>query len=414
VSFQAWFSQEEISIRPGTTTALNLALENLSGTTERFTIVPAGLSAAWTTVTRPRVTLFDGARDVIEVVIRPPASPTTPAGPNVIAVRVIPESDADASVVAEAAIAVQPFDDRRITVLQPVRRARRRTSIEFMVDNHGNGPASCRLYLVDPTDRLDGSFDPPAVGVAPGASSLVRLDLTARRNRWRRLERQLPFEIEATEPDHEPAVGSATLIQRPTVSPAEVRGVAILAATVVAVVVAWLGVVRPELRDAARVAVDERLGELSDPTTATSLPGGPDTEVIIAPDDGAESGQSGRSDEGEPTSYRISVDVGISNDRSESLSIQPDSRFLLTDVVLQNPNGDLGRARLLRNDEVLYTWDLGAMTAANEFQPRITPIPFEPTDNIVFAVECDVAGSTTATGCDVGVLVGGRLVPLDA
>ncbi|MEY2958492.1 MAG: hypothetical protein RLZZ01_1060 [Actinomycetota bacterium] len=394
-------------MRPGESTALNLALENLGGVTERFTIVPAGPCAAWTTVTRPRVTLFDGARDVIEVVVRPPASPTTPAGPSVIAVRVLPDLDADASVVAEAAISIQRFDDRRITVLQPVRRARRRTSFEFMVENHGNNPASCRLHLVDPTARLDGSFDPPAVGVAPGASSLVRLDLKAQRAGWRRTERRLPFEIEATEPDHRPAIGAAALLQHPTISPSGAARLAAAVFVVVACIVAWFGVVRPELRDAARVAVDERIVDLRDPTattvTATADPAGsPPAASLPAAD---------RSD-GEPVSYRIGVSVDIANTRSESLSVRPDARLLLTDVVLQNPNGDLGRARLLRNDVLLYAWDLGAMTAANEFQPRITPIPFEPTDDIVLSVDCQVAGSTVSTGCEVGVLLGGRLLPL--
>jgi len=406
VSFQAWFSQEEIFVQPGETTALNLALENLSGSTERFTIVPAGLSASWTTVTRPRVTLFDGASDVIEIAIRPPASPTTPAGPNVIAVRVIPESDADQTIVAEAAIVVHEFDDRRITVLEPIRRARRRTSIEFMVENHGNGPASCRLHLVDPTDRVDGSFDPPAVGVSPGASSLVRLDLVARGSRWRRYERSVSFEIEATEPDHDPAVGAATLLQQPTVSSAGMTRAATVVAAGVLALAAWFGVVRPELRDAARDAVDERIDDIRDPAA-------PETTLVPTANAPAAVVVDDRTDEGTPTSYRIAVDVGISNERSESLSIPPDARFLLTDVVLQNPNGDLGRAELRHDDELLYAWDLGGMTAANEFQPRITPIPFDPTDDIVLAVRCEVAGDTTATGCDISVLVGGRLVPLD-
>ena len=31
---------------------------------------PAGLTAGWTTVTRPNVTLFGGSRDVVEIVVR--------------------------------------------------------------------------------------------------------------------------------------------------------------------------------------------------------------------------------------------------------------------------------------------------------------------------------------------------------
>jgi hypothetical protein len=410
---QAWFSQEEITVQPGTATSLSLAVENVGEETESYTVIPAGLTAPWTTVTRPNITLFAGSRDVIEVVVRPPAIHSTSAGPTALAVRVIPQSDPGEAVVAETTIGVLPFDDRRITTLQPVQRARRRATYEFMVENHGNNLASCRLHLVDPSDRVDGSFDPPAVGVAPGSASLARLSLRAQGGFLRRAERQLDFEIEATESEHEPAIGRATLVQPPTVSLRTVGKVLGTAVILAAIVGAWFGVVRPELRDAADDAVAERIDELGlaagDATTEptdTTLPletvGGDDadssTPIVVA--------------SGEPVAYRITVDVGISQSRSESLSVPPDSRFHLTDIVPQNPNSDLGTAQLLRNGDILYEWDLGSMAAANEFQPRITPIPFEPSDNVVLAVDCAVAGDTTGTGCEVSVLLGGVLLPV--
>ncbi|HSJ92143.1 MAG TPA: hypothetical protein VK917_08730 [Ilumatobacter sp.] len=410
MSVQVWFSQEEISVRPGEATSLSLAVENVGDHTQSYTVIPAGLTAAWTTVTRPNITLFGGSRDVVEVVVRPPAIHSTTAGPTALAVRVIPQDDPDESIVAETIIVVLPFDDRRVTTLQPVQRARHRATYEFMVENHGNNLASCRLHLVDASNRVDGSFDPPAVGVAPGSASLVRLNLKAQRGFFRRAERQLDFEIEATEPDHDPAAGRATLIQPPTISGRSVARALGLAVAIAAIVGAWFGVVRPELRDAASDAVDDRLDELP-------LASGPDVSVpeftvpVDEPQEGGEADAVVTEPLGEPVAYRIAVDVGIANSRSESVSIPPDSRFHLTDVVPQNPNGDLGTAQLLRNGDILYEWDLGSMTSANEFQPRITPIPFEPSDNIVLAVDCEVAGETTGTGCQISVLLGGRLLP---
>jgi hypothetical protein len=117
---------------------------------------------------------------------------------------------------------------------------------------------------------------------------------------------------------------------------------------------------------------------------------------------------------GDPVAYRIAVDVGITDQRSESLSVPPDSRFCLTDTVLQNPNGDIGDAQLLRNGDVLYEWDLAAMNNANEFQPRVTCLPFEPSDNIVLSVTCEAAGDPSGTGCEVAVLLGGVLIPVEA
>ena len=409
VSVQVWFAQEEISMRPGESTALSLEVENVGDKTESYTIIPAGLTAAWTTVTRPNITLFAGSRDIVEVVIRPPAIHSTTAGPTALSVRVIPQGAPDDAVVAETIAAVQSFDDRRITTLQPVQRGRRRRTYEFMVENHGNNLASCRLHLVDASNRVDGSFDPPAVGVAPGAASLVRLQLRAKSGAFRRAERQLDFEIEATEPDHEPTTGRATLMQSPTIPGRLAWQVVMFGAVGVAIIAAWFSVVRPELRDAVEREVDDRIEQLG-ALTVDTLPEVTDT---LPPDATTPAASAIVVDEGEPVAYRIAIDVGITQERSESISVAPDSRFLLTDVVLQNPNGDLGTAQLLQNADIIYEWDLGSMSSANEFQPRVSPLPFDPGDNLVLAVECDVAGQTTGTGCEIAALLGGRLVPVD-
>lgn len=89
MSVQVWFAQDEITVQPGESTSLSLAVENVSDRTESYTVIPAGLTAAWTTVTRPNITLFGGSRDVIEVVIRPPAIHSTTAGPTAVSVRVL-------------------------------------------------------------------------------------------------------------------------------------------------------------------------------------------------------------------------------------------------------------------------------------------------------------------------------------
>jgi hypothetical protein len=408
VSVQAWFAQDEITIRPGSTTSLSLSVENLGEHTEAYTIIPAGMTAAWTTVTRPNVTLFGGSRDVVEIVIRPPAIHTTTAGPTPAAVRVIPQQQPDEAIVAETLLDVQSFDDRRITMLQPLQRGRRRATYEFMVDNHGNNLASCRLHLVDRTERVDGSFDPPAVGIAPGSKSLVRLRLKAKSGVLRRSERQLDFEIEATQQDHEPAIGHAALIQPPTIPARAVWRVFVAAAVVTAAALAWVRVVRPELRDAAERAVDDRLAELDTSPTATTL--APQTAegdavvtttVPVAPVDDAV-----------PFTTRIEVDVEIGQTGSQGFSIPTGSTFALTDVVVQNPNRDLGTAALLQNgDNTLYEWNLAQLQSNNEFQPRVTPLVFQPSDTIVLQATCEGAGSTVSTGCSIAVLLSGELRP---
>ena len=397
-------------MRPGESTSLSLAVENVGDHTESYTIIAAGLTSAWTNVTRPNVTLFGGSRDVVEVVVKPPAIHSTSAGPTSLAVRVVPQGSPDDAMVAETIVTVASFDDRRIVVLQPLQRGRRRALYEFMVENHGNSLANCRLHLIDASERVDGSFNPPAVGVAPGATNLVRLKLTAQRRFFRRAERQLDFDIEATEPDHTPVLGRATLIQPPTIPARTIGRLVAGGLAVAAIVAAWFGVVRPELRDAAERAVDHRLGQIVAPSGQPDNSVAPTTLVAVP----QELIGNLTADEGEPVAYRIAVDAGITQERSESISVPPDSRFLMTDLLVQNPNGDFGSAQLLRNGDLLYTFDLGNMNSANEFQPRITPLPFDPTDNIVLSVKCEAAGQTAGTGCEIAILIGGRLVAVEA
>ena len=114
VSVQAWFSHDEISAVPGSTLTLPLTIHNLGDSTESYTIVPAGLAASWTNVSRGNLTLFGGSQEVIDVEVCPPELSTTTAGPTAIAIRIIPLGDADDAMVAETTLVVEPFDDCRI------------------------------------------------------------------------------------------------------------------------------------------------------------------------------------------------------------------------------------------------------------------------------------------------------------
>lgn len=427
MALRARFEPDELEVRPGETVTLRLTIENLGDATESVTITPVGLAAAWTTVTRPNVTVFGGTHDTVEVAVRPPAVHTTSAGATTLAVRVLPLVDPDDTITAESTLYVRPFDDRRINLLQPLLRARRRATFELMVENHGNSLASCRLHLVDPSNRVDGVFDPPAVGVAPGGSSLVRLKARSTSVVFRRRDRQLDFEIEATQTGHDPAVAHAALIQPPTVPGRVLGGLVAVVVVLAAAVAAWVAVVRPELRSAAERAVDDRLAEIGATAGET-----PDRQPHDAGDDagndagnGAATGTAGGGGvavgdgdqagaDGEPFAARLPLRVAVGSTNADSVAVPDDARLLLTDVVLQNPHADLGTASLLRGDEVLYEWDLGQMSAANEFQPRLTPLPFDGGDEVVFRASCGSAGNPAATGCEVAVLLAGRLVnPVD-
>ena len=412
MSVQAWFSNEDIEIDPGSSITLQLSVQNLGDATESYTIVPSGLTADWVTVDRGSVTLFGGSLDVIDVTIAPPKLPSTTAGPTVTGVRIIPSGAPDDTIVAETTLGVQSFDDRRITPLQPVIRARRRATYEFMVENHGNGLASCRVRLVDPSERVDGNFDPPAVGVAPGGASLVRLKAKAKRGIFRRATRTLGFEVEAEQQGHEPTATSLALVQPPTLSLAAVGKALAVAALVGAAVGAWFGVIKPEIRDAASDRVDERLARFDAAVDEIAAESNVDSPVDTLVDGAADDDDQSTPEAGEPDFFRLAVAPAALATEDSVFTVPDGILFDLTDIRIENANNDTGRARLLINGDEAFVWSL-ANIRGQLFEPSLTQIRLQPQDNLTFEVRCDAVGDPATGTCAVALNVGGLRIEID-
>jgi hypothetical protein len=405
VSLQAWFSNDDIAVAPGSRLTLVLTIHNLGEATESYTIVPAGLTASWTTVKQGNLTLFGGSQQVIEIEVAPPAMPTTTAGPTAVSIRVIPLGDSDDAVVAEATLDVQSFDDCRLVALQPVQRARHRASFEFMVENHGNSLASCRLRLIDASNRIDGTFDPPAVGVVPGSASLVRLKSKARRGAFRRATRTLDFEIEAERQGHAPASTSLAFVQSPTIPAAAIARVLIVLAILGGLAIAWFALIEPTIEDAASDQVDERMAELAIESEGSTVDTPTTTSLPVSESDDAE--------EGEPTFFRLSVAPPLTQTADQSSTTPDGEVFDMTDVRIENPFNDKGVATLLVNGEQVFIWSLDNIRG-QLFEPRITPIRLQPGDNVTFSVRCDEIGDATRSTCTNAINIGGIAIELDA
>jgi hypothetical protein len=402
VSVQAWFSYDEIDVAPGESLTLPLTVQNLGELTETYSVVPAGLSASWTTVRRGNLTLFGGSQDVLDVEITPPLLPTTTAGPTEIAVRIIPTSTQDDAIVAEATLGILPFDDCRIVTLQPVQRARHRATFEFMVENHGNSVTSARLLLIDPSNRVDGSFDPPAVGVVPGASNLVRLKVHDSPWTFRRHTRTLDFEVEAQRQGLAPVVAPLAMVQPPTIPGAAIAKLLGVAALLGAAALAWFALIKPAIEDTVATEVDQKIVELAPSdegvVVVTTAPPAPVVEA---------------EDLGEPTFLRLTVAPAVGATADVAASIPEGELFDLTDVRIENAANDTGTATLLRNGDPLFVWSL-ANIRGQFFEPRITPIRLLPGDNLTFSVACASIGDTAQTTCTTSVNLGGRTVAADA
>lgn len=401
VSAQAWFETDATEVTPGESTVLRFTVINLADTTETFTLTPAGLAAGWTVVRPGTVTLFGGTQQEVEAEVRPPLLPSTTAGATALSIRVVPQGDPDDVTSAETTLLVAANHDRRLHVLQPALRGRRTARYEMILENRGNSAATCRLHLLDGTGRVEADFDPPAAGVEPGASLLIRARVRATHLLWQRRPRSVPFRFDADQPGSPTASAPATFVQLPMIAPRFWWRAAAVVALCAALVGAWFAVVRPLVRDAARDAVADLVEPAVTTTTIEGDGPAPTTTVpstVVAPPT-----------EGTPFTTRLVATVPPGQTDGRAYIVPNGQRLAITDLVLQNPNSDTGLASLLRGNEVLFTWRLDNVLI-DVPQAFVTPIEVAEGAQLVLQVTCTGVGDPTVGACEPALQVLGRLV----
>jgi len=414
---QAQFSTSDVDVAPGDSETFDLLLINLGNHTETFTLVPSGLLAGWVRLSPPTVTLFGGSSETITVTVRPPQLATTPAGPAPLTVRIIPQDEPDDVIIAETTAIIGAFHDRRVHLLQPVVRSRRRANYEFLVENQGNSQASCRLHLIDVSQRLDGDFDPPAVGIEPGGKSLVRLKMKAVRRHWRRGSRILPFSIEADQQGFPTAVADATFVQTPLLPDRLGRRVLALAAVVGICAGAWFGLIKPLTERTARDAVDgDTKIAVTTPTVATGSTissTGPD-DTVTATTTGTDTpviAPVAAADQGTPFGLRLEAVAGPGQSSAPTVTVPAGVEWRITDFVLQNVNRDGGRVTVLRNADPVQPWNLDTSVDNIDGLQLISPWVFPAGSVLTVELECETVGGGNGE-CDVAVLVSGKQYPV--
>lgn len=398
MAVQAWFSSGDVDVAPGSRVVLLLTVMNLADTTDTIVLTPIGMPAAWTIIRPATLTLFGGTQQTVEVEVSPPMLASTAAGPTALSVRAVPQRDPDNLTSAETSLIIGDSFDRRINVLQPALRSRRRAVYDLMLENRGNTPANCRLHFIELSGRLDGDFNPPAAGVEPGGNTLVRLKVRAKKRQWQRQSRSIQFRIDADQPGAPDATALATFVQAPMVPERLFGRMLALAAIAGLVVGGWFGVVRPAIRDAARNAVADIAPTASTTVGSTTAPDTPNTTDTTAP-----------SNTGAIVNVPLSISVKQGETGSNKYTVPAGKTLRITDLVIQNPLGDQGTLVVARNDKALFTYNLST-TYSDVDQPLVTPIELKAGENLVVTVTCSGLGDLTTDACKPNVLLSGVLV----
>jgi hypothetical protein len=375
---------------------------NPGDTTDTFVLTPAGMAAGWSTINPATITLFGGTQQVVDIEVFPPLLPSTSAGPTSLSVRIVPQSEPDDVRSAETTLNIAGSFDRRLDVLQPALRGRRGATFEMMLENRGNTLASCRLHLVDPSGRVEGEFDPPAAGVEPGASTLIRMKVRTRGMQWERRARTIPFRIEADQPGSPTAVGNATFVQTPVV-PERLIGRLMALLTIAALAVAgWFVLLRPAIRDAADDAVRD-----AEPATTTTIEQTVDSLTGITV---ATSVPVAAEDEGTIVNIPLPIAVAVGQTDAVTYTVPAGQRLQISDILVQNPNYDNGTLTIQRNEVTLFTFGL-VNIGGDQSIPLVTPIELLAGEQLIVQVACAGLSDATLSTCSQNVFVSGTLLP---
>jgi hypothetical protein len=408
VPVYAELSSSAIVVSPGGEEVERLTIRNLGTTTESYAVVPLGICAGWALIDPPTLTLFPGEEQTLKVTLRPPRSPSVSAGDSVLALRIVPHGQPDDAATIEASLTVLAFAQRRLSVLQPVQRARRRATYDIVLENQGNAQASCRLVLADAAGHLIGRFDPPSIGVDPGQNATSQVRVTTKGLRWTGGTQTLPFTIEAAQDGFAPADTTATLLQPTILSRRTIGGVAMLLAALVGIGAAWNWIVRPAIDDAAADAVDGLVVDTVAPTDTVdpvdpddSLPPDDSTPVTV-PDVDA-------SDEGTPISFRMAITTPVGGTASEEFVPRRNQQVKITDIVLQDPNEDIGTLTISNDGETLLVFQLIDLLSYEPIELQ-TPIVVAPGTPLTVSLTCTSAGDATTGVCNPAVFFSGVVV----
>ncbi|MFM2181748.1 MAG: hypothetical protein RJB61_42 [Actinomycetota bacterium] len=396
MSAQAWFDEQHYEVAPGGSLVARLTVRNLGTTSGSFSITPLGLPATFATVTPAVVTLFPNEQASVEVELRPPLSPTTTAGLTSLAVRIVPHENPDFVALAETGIEIAEFIEQRMNIVQPVLRGRRRADFEVTIENNGNRATSLRLHYLEPTGRTEAAFDPPSLVVEPGTMGLAVVRVRSLSFRRQRTARAIPFRVQASDMGVTALDVSGTFVHTPLLPErALVSALGALGALGI-VSLLWFAIVKGAVTDTARDAVRGLVPAESTGSTGTLPPssGSSGTPTAVA---------------GELISGRLTSTPAPGETQTAAFTVPDGLELRITDVVLQNPQLDLGTVSISRDGQVLLAYNLENVFA-DAVTSFATPLAIPAGVDLVVSITCDAVGDPEAETCAAAVTFSGTLV----
>ncbi|MEV5987438.1 hypothetical protein AB0L85_20880 [Streptomyces sp. NPDC052051] len=444
MSVSASLDESSVTVEPGGEADLAVRVLNSGTIVEECRFEVVGPCADWATVEPESLSLYPGATGNATVRLRPPRNSLTKPGETPLGLRVVPTTDGSEAVVLERSVTVRPFTEVTSDLVPPGSHGAWRGRHKVAVDSRGNTPVTIALSARGATERSRLAFEPAELEIPPGQAKFATLSVRPAKRLWRGTPITHSFQVAVTprvpegQDPYEPVVLDGAYEQQAILPRWLPR--ALVAAVLVAgaLVGLWYAVLRPTVRSAAREAVTPEVVEsAAQQGKATPNGGGRNGQ-----DQGRGQGQGNTGDGGRggtadpggaspspgaagsakpgepggpaaPESARVQVKdaVGGGDTRRTAYTVPSGKTFELTDIVVQNPQGDAGTLVVSTGDGQLL--NLALENFRDSDYHFVTPIQVRAGGRITLAVSCRQVGkpvkAPAPSQCSESLFLGGKI-----
>ncbi|MGM1061253.1 hypothetical protein [Saccharothrix sp. Mg75] len=411
----ATLSATGLTVAPGEDVTCTVVVRNTGDLVDEFTVDVVGDAAGWVAAEPASVSLVPRASASVVVRFAPPRTAEVAAGPVPFGIRVASREDPYGSVVEEGVVEVGGFTDLTAELVPTKVEAGSRGRFELAVDNVGNHPLAVRLHAADPDGELEFRFERGDVHLAPGTAAFVKFVVKPRDTFLRGPSRTRPFRVDVVPSTGEALTANGTFVQRQLMPRWLLPALLALLALAAVLVALWFTVLKPAVKSAAREAATQQAGEVKavaeqaqagageareEARQANARAAEAMQEVGLDPEAAPGSPPTSKAPPaagelpGEPTDFRVAADAAVVANPAlfADFTFTPpeDKALLVSDIVLQNPRGDTGTVRVLREagGERSVLLEVGLANFRDLDRHYVEPLSFKKGEKVVVQVSC--------------------------
>lgn len=439
MSTAARFDVARVEVAPGADSTCVLTVANRSALVEAYQLRPVGSLAPFVRLEPNRLSLYPDTEGEVVVTFAVPRNSQVLAGEVPFAVVVQPTEVPEARAVPETLVAVDGFIEIDTELFPRTSQGRRADRHSLAIDNLGNHPLRVALSGEDLDDQLAVRCRPEVLVVGPGETAFASVPVRARRLMWKGAPQTRAFRVELDLrdagdgplgefadqklPDEVVHSVDGRFVQLALLPRATGKLAALIAAAAVALVVLWFALLRPTIRTAAQEAVAAPVQAAQEQAAAAQEQAGAAQEQAAASEEAAGEAAGGTPEEAaaqaqqaatamqeaarQPFTQRLVVAAPAGETETAAFVVPEDLIIEVTDLVFES-RGDVGRVRLLRDDEELIT--LQSENFRTLDQHFVSPLTFTEGKEIVYEVQCATPVAPAPT-CDTAVFLNGTSKP---